>query len=172
VSRVTSCEECGFDFETLDASEVGARIRAGAEAVASALSNSAVPERRPSAERWSANEYAAHVRDVMLTIRDRLVVGLVEDNPGFKPVYRDERLSMGLYRADTPVELAAELRATGPMFVRLFDAIPIGQLSRIVQYGFPDPETRTLLWMGRQAVHETEHHLRDIIENAALLNPS
>ena len=168
---MTSCEQCGFDFETLEASEVGPRIRAGAEAVASALSNLSSPERRPSVERWSANEYAAHVRDVMLTIRDRLVVGLVEDNRGFKPVYRDERLSMGLYRADTAVELATELRAAGPMFVRLFDAIPIDQLSRQVRYGYPDPETRTLLWMGRQAVHETEHHLRDIIENTALLSP-
>ncbi len=168
---MTSCEECGFDFETLDAAEVGPRIRAGAEAVASALSNASTPERRPSVERWSANEYAAHVRDVMLTIRDRLVVGLVEDNPGFKPVYRDERLSMGLYRADTAAELAREVQAAGPMFVRLFDAIPSEMLSREVQYGYPDPETRTLLWMGRQAVHETEHHLRDIVENSTLLNP-
>lgn len=38
-----------------------------------------------------------------------------------------------------------------------------------VQYGFPDPQTRTLLWMGLQAIHECEHHLGDIEENARLL---
>ena len=168
VVRVTSCEECGFDFETLEAADVGPRIRRGVEAVASALSNSWAPDRRPAVERWSANESAAHVRDVLISIRDRLVVGLVEDNPGFKPLYRDERLAMGLYLADSVAELTAEIRATGPMFVRLFEAIAPAQLSREVQYGFPDPETRTLLWMGRQAVHETEHHLLDINANNTL----
>lgn len=79
--------------------------------MARTLCDASAPTRRPSPDRWSANEYAAHVRDVLLTIRDRLVIGLVEDNPRFKPVYRDE---------------------------------------------------------GRQAVHETEHHLRDIIANPNL----
>ena len=34
-----------------------------------------------------------------------------------------------------------------------------------MQYGFPDPVTRTLGWMGKQAVHEIEHHLADMEEN-------
>ena len=110
-------------------------------------------------------EYGAHVRDVFLTIRDRLVIGLVEHDPTFKPLYRNERIKLALYRADTPSAVAAELDAAAAMLVRLFDAIDPGSLSRSVQYGFPDPESRTLLWMGLQAIHEAEHHLGDVRDN-------
>jgi DNA-binding helix-hairpin-helix protein with protein kinase domain len=36
-----------------------------------------------------------------------------------------------------------------------------------VQYGFPEPAPRTLLWMGLQAIHEAEHHYGDVRENLA-----
>ena len=42
-------------------------------------------------------EYGAHVRDVLLVLRDRFVVGVVADNPGFTPMYRDERVDLGMY---------------------------------------------------------------------------
>ena len=122
--------------------------------------------RRPTEDRWSSLEYAAHVRDVMLTIRDRLVIGLVEDHPGFKPLYRDTRVDLGLYRTDTVDALLPELDAGAAMFLRLFAEIDDVALDRPVQYGFPEPATRTLDWMGKQVVHEIEHHLRDIEENA------
>jgi hypothetical protein len=104
---------------------------------------------------------------VFLTIRDRLVIGLVEDDPGFKPMYRDERVDRGLYASDTPADVANELDSAMAMFVRLFEAIDDGQLDRTVRYGFPDPQPRTLRWMGVQAVHESEHHHADIVENLA-----
>lgn len=125
--------------------------------------------RRPSAARWSMIEYGAHVRDVLLTVRDRLVIGLVEEHPDFKPLYRDERISLGLYRTDTVPAVAEELGSAAAMFARLFDAIDPEQLSRSVQYGFPSPADRTLLWMGQQVVHEIEHHLGDIQENLRLV---
>ena len=165
-----TCDECGFVFEGVARDEIAPRVAAGAEAIAALLV--AEPERalvRPFADRWSMVEYGAHARDVMLTIRDRLVVGLVEDDPGFKPVYRDERLSLGLYRADTAPAVAQEIASAAAMFGRLFDAIDPGVLERPVRYGFPDPQQRTLLWMGRQTVHETEHHLGDIRENLRLV---
>ena len=114
-------------------------------------------------------EYGAHVRDVLLTIRDRLVIGLVEDNPGFKSLWRDERVNLGLYRTDTPAAVVQELEAATAMFLRLFAEIDPASLGRVVQYGFPDSTTRTLEWMGQQAVHEVEHHLGDIQENLAQL---
>jgi DinB superfamily len=161
-----SCEDCGFVWERVDRGEIAARVLVSADAVADVLAtnppNAAV---RPSPTRWSSVEYGAHIRDVLLTVRDRLVIGLVEDNPGFKPLYKDERLEIGLYRGDTAPAIASELRAAAAMFARLFDAIDPALLSRRVQYGFPDPMERTLLWMGQQAVHETEHHRTDIDEN-------
>lgn len=126
------------------------------------------PERsaaNPSPDRWSATEYAAHVRDVLLTLRDRFVIGIVEDVPRFSPMYRDERVRMGLYRPDTADAVALELGAATAMFVRVWEAIDPQHLGREVMYGTPEPVRRTLLWMGQQAVHEVEHHSSDVAEN-------
>jgi DinB superfamily len=161
-----ACEDCGFAWVQIGREEIAPRSVAAAQQIAAAIAASADRSLvRPTPERWSALEYAAHVRDVFLTIRDRLVIGLVEDEPGFKPMYRDERVSLGLYRSDTATDLAAEVVAAANMLARLFEAIDPQQLNRIVQYGFPGPLPRTLLWMGQQAVHESEHHLADVTEN-------
>ena len=111
---------------------------------------------------WSALEYVAHVRDVLLTIRDRMVIGLVEDEPGFAPMYRDERVEFGLYAGDTADDLAVELPAAAAMLARMYAALPPAGYDRPVRYGFPDPAARTVGWMGLQAVHESEHHLLDV----------
>ena len=164
------CDGCGFAWEAVGRDEIGPRTGAGAAAIAALLTSE--PERallRATPPRWSMVEYGAHVRDVLLTVRDRLVIGLVEDDPGFKPLYRDERVDLGLYRADTAAAVAAEVEPAAAMFARLFEAIEPALLERKVEYGFPAPATRTLLWMGQQAVHETEHHLRDIEEGLALV---
>jgi len=163
---VEHCEVCGFAWETVSREAVAGRLAAGTAAISGMLAGdpggSGV---RPSPERWSATEYAAHVRDVLTALRDRLVVGLVEDVPSFNPMYRDERVALGLYRSDTAGAVADELRAASAMFVRLFDAVDPGQLTREVLYGSPAPERRSLLWMGQQVVHEVEHHGSDIAEN-------
>jgi hypothetical protein len=163
-----TCEDCGFAWVRVGREEIAPRSAAAAQQIASTITaNADTSLVRPTAERWSALEYAAHVRDVFLTIRDRLVIGLVEIEPGFKPLYRDERVSLGLYASDTATDVAAEVVAAANMLVRLFEAIDPQQLDRVVQYGFPDPVPRTLLWMGQQAVHESEHHLADINQNNA-----
>jgi hypothetical protein len=165
-----TCEDCGFEWEVVERGEIGPRALQGARAIGAALARQpAVAVRRPASDRWSSLEYAAHVRDVLLTIRDRLVIGLVEDDPGFKPMYRDERIDLGLYRGDTPADVIPELESAATMFVRLFDAIEPDQLQRSVLYGYPDPMRRTLLWMGQQAVHEVEHHGTDVMQNHRML---
>jgi DinB superfamily len=166
VHIVENCDVCGFAWETVSREEIGPRVDDGTAAIAGLITadagRSAV---RPSAQRWSATQYAAHVRDVLLTLRDRLVIGIVEDNPAFKPMYRDERVDLGFYDTDRADAVAGELRAATAMFVRLFDAIDPRLLTRPVQYGWPSPAQRSLLWMGQQAVHEVEHHRSDIAEN-------
>jgi hypothetical protein len=165
---VERCEHCGFAWEAVAREEISGRVDAGTADIADMLSRGAQrADERPSPQRWTATEYAAHVRDVLLTLRDRLVVGLVEELPKFTPMYRDERVSMGLYRPDTPDAVAGELRAATAMFTRLFDVIDPALLDRAVMYGVPTPVRRSLLWMGQQAVHEVEHHGADIAENLA-----
>ena len=160
------CEVCGFAWAEVDRGEIARRVDAGTTDIAALIV--ADPERsalRPSPQRWSATQYAAHVRDVLNAIRDRLVIGLVEDNPTFNAMYRDERVNLGLYDGDPAGAVADELRAATAMFIRLFGAVDPEQLGRPVQYGVPVPTERTLVWMGQQAVHEVEHHRDDIVEN-------
>ena len=171
VPEVESCDDCGYVWDEVSREAIILRVPDGCQAIVSLLE--AEPVRsvvRPSPERWSMLEYAAHVRDVMLSVRDRLVVGIVEDDPGFKPMYREERVDLGLYSADSAAEVAREVDAAGAMLGRLFAAIDPALLGRTVQYGFPDPIQRTLLWMGQQVVHEVEHHLGDIEQDLRLLS--
>ena len=161
-----TCDDCGFCWETVASDEIAPRVLEAALEIGLLLrSEPAACMDRPSEGRWSGVEYGAHVRDVLLTIRDRLVIGLVEDNPGFKPLYREERISLGLYVADTPPVIADEVENTARMFNRLVAAIDPTKMLRVVQYGFPEPMPRTLQWMTQQAVHECEHHLTDIKAN-------
>jgi hypothetical protein len=165
------CDVCGFEFDRLHRADVRPRVTTATEAIVRLLADeSSLCGERPSPERWSVIEYGAHVRDVLLTIRDRLVIGLVEDNPTFQSLYRDQRVDMGLYAADTAAAIIDELRAATAMFLRLFDAVAPDLLLRPVRYGHPDPQPRTLLWMGLQAVHESEHHLGDAKDNLARLS--
>jgi len=163
---IETCPDCGFQWAVIEREEVGPRCVAAAREISDLLREATTAALvRPEPERWSAVEYGAHVRDVMLTIRDRLVIGLVEDNPDFKPLYRDQRFDWGLYADDTAVNIADEIGPAANMLHRLFEAIDPAQLDRPVQYGWPEPATRSLLWMGAQAVHEAEHHRDDIAEN-------
>jgi hypothetical protein len=163
---VERCEVCGFAWEEVAVDDIDGRLRAGTERIADLLARA--PDRatvQPTPGRWSALEYAGHVRDVLLMLRDRMVVGMVEDEPDFKPMYRDQRVDEGLYAADTVGTMTSELAVATALFTRLFGAVAPDDLQRPVRYGFPDPERRTLLWMGQQAVHEVEHHGADIAEN-------
>lgn len=162
-TTVETCEGCGFAWVDVDAADVAERAVAGADAIADLVrADPAAAHRRPLPERWSALEYGAHVRDVLLHVRDRLVIGLVEDDPSFKPLYRDQRVDLGLYASDEPEVVAVELEMAARLFARTFAVLDADQLARPCQYAFPTLSTRTLLWMAQQVVHEVEHHRGDV----------
>jgi DinB family protein len=167
---VESCEVCGFVWDDVADADVEPRIRAGSEMIARLLRNAPdVADARPTPGRWSMLEYAAHVRDVLLVVRDRFVVGVVADRPGFAPMYREERVDLGMYQGEEPLALAAELEVAATLVVRMIAALSPEQLERTCEYGFPAPTTRTLRWMAAQAVHEVEHHLSDVEQNLTLV---
>jgi DinB superfamily len=161
---------CGFVWDEVPDGDVGPRLRAGIEMLARLLRNTPdVATTRPTPDRWSMLEYGAHVRDVLLVLRDRFVVGVVMDNPGFTPMYRDERVDLGLYAGEEPGAVATELEVAGALLTRMVEALSPEQLDRTCQYGYPGPSTRTLRWMAAQAVHEIEHHLADVEQNLTLV---
>jgi len=111
---------------------------------------------------WSALEYTAHLRDVLLVQRDRVIHGLVEEIPGVTPMHRDERVELVGYATEDPVTVAAELAVAAEMLGRLFARMSEEQFRRQILYNFPEPARRDLAWVGRNTIHEGEHHLADI----------
>jgi hypothetical protein len=124
---------------------------------------------RPTAERWSILEYAAHTRDVLLSIRERIVLASILDGYVGTPIYREDRVNLGFYGLDTPDEIADELQTASRLFVRTFEALPAGFEERVFTYSTLSPESVSILWASAQALHESEHHLADARENERLL---
>jgi DNA segregation ATPase FtsK/SpoIIIE, S-DNA-T family len=167
---VEACAVCGFVWDDVPGEEVVPRLSSAALAIAAELDAAGgIVGQRPAPDRWSMLEYGGHVRDVILNLRERIIVGAVEDNPSPKPMYGTPRIDLGLYAADTPDVVADELAIVADLFARTFDALGPEQLARPIFYGWPEPATRSLLWVAAQTVHEAEHHLADVIEDRRLL---
>ena len=163
------CDSCSFVYADVAAPAIPARLAAfGTQYTALLLppGRSAawfgILRTRPDEGVWSALEYACHVRDVFLVQRDRLYTALVEDTPTFTPMYRDQRVTLARYNAQAPEEVAAQLATAARLIAQAFDALDSAQLQRRCLYNFPAPTERSLLWVGQHAIHEGEHHFRDI----------
>ncbi len=155
-------ELCGFAWDEVDPSQIGRRIVRGADEIAELITSGLNADVRRSSEIWSPVEYAGHVRDVLLNIRDRLVVAVNEDNPLCKGLFGTPRIDLGLYVGDEPDVVAEELRVAASLFARTWDRIPDVLRDRTMVYGYPRVTNRNLRWVAAQALHEVEHHLSDI----------
>ncbi|MGH9020034.1 MAG: DinB family protein [Acidimicrobiales bacterium] len=163
------CEVCGFVRRDVGG-DVSARVRAAVDGLVRVLRDNAdVATRRPSPERWSALEYGAHVRDVLISLRERTLTASIEDRPTGQPIHRDERVDLGFYALDTVPDVARELADAASLLLRTFDALPEGFARRRLLYSPVTPVEVTVAWLGTQAVHESEHHLLDATTNLTLL---
>jgi hypothetical protein len=163
------CDSCRFLYADVDATALPTRFAAFGSRYLSLLlplGRSAawfdILRTCPAQGVWSALEYACHVRDVFLVQHDRLYTALVEDTPVFTPMYRDQRVTLARYNVQDPEEAAAQLATAARLIAQAFDALDPEQLQRRCLYNFPAPAARSLLWVGQHAIHEGEHHFRDI----------
>lgn len=160
---MTACPECGFTYGALSRPELAATLRASAESYAARLTlNAATVRRRSSPEQWSPLEYSCHVRDMLLMQRDRVYVALVEDEPSFKPMYRNERVAFDRYDTQTPGVVGEQIAMAADLLCRGFDGLDEAQWGRPLIYGFPDPARRDVEWVAHHTLHELVHHLADI----------
>lgn len=157
-----SCEGCGFIWVSVSDDEFRDRILSGISEMSALISRSPQADAHPDPQTWSVIEYGSHVRDVLLHVRDRIVIALVEDCPEFKPLYRDQRADLGFYLGDTPDVVCGELAMASSLFTRTLERIPAGGLDRPCMYAFPTLGERSVRWMVQQVIHEVEHHLGDI----------
>ena len=168
------CEQCGFVWDLVAAAEVASRV---ADIGPSYRRVMLPPDRpndwstraatRPAAEVWSAIEYACHVRDVLLTNRERLLTTLVVDQPTFTPMFRDERVQLAGYASEDLIDVVVQIEMASAMFARAVARLDRSQLARTCHYGYPEPALRSLTWVGAQTIHEAEHHLADIATQLA-----
>jgi hypothetical protein len=165
-----SCGQCGFVWDAITPTEIPDRLRTATETFVTVIVDAReLSSTRPSDERWSINEYGAHLRDVFISIRDRIIAASVKDRPTGAPIYRDERVSLGFYKLDASSDVAHELTAMSNLFIRTFESLPAGFEEREFIYSPVTPNAVTISWACAQALHEAEHHLGDVQENLRLL---
>jgi hypothetical protein len=127
---------------------------------------------RPTPHTWSALEYVGHVRDVFLVQRERVVLAQVEDVPSFARMYRDERVELCGYSAQSATSALAQVEMAADLCAIAFQRIEGPTWGRRFVYNWPAAAENDLVWLGRHTVHEGEHHLMDVRRVLALVGAS
>jgi DinB superfamily len=163
---VDSCPQCGFVYDEIPVTEIPGAIRAFASTYREILAacDSGTVTRRVDQATWSALEYACHVRDVFLVQRDRVVMAQVLDRPRVIPMSRDERVAICRYDSQSLDDVLDQLAMATELCAMVFEGLTPTGWTRQLVYNWPTTEVRDLLWVGRNAVHEGTHHLRDVKE--------
>ncbi len=162
------CPDCGFRWSAVDVADVPDRVRGATEEIIATLSAMGLRVgERMAPGLWSALEYGGHVRDVLVTLRERILLACASPEIVVAPaMFRDERVDLGFYARDTLETVTAELRALATLFGRSVACVPAALLGRTVLFPGRD-EPVSVAWLCAQAVHESEHHLIDVREDLA-----
>ncbi|HET6875817.1 MAG TPA: DinB family protein [Acidimicrobiales bacterium] len=161
---MTTCDQCGFVYEQLEADSIGERLRAAPKTYRQAFAQVATERarKRPSPEVWSALEYLCHVRDVLLIQRDRAVLACVEERPSFSRMYRDERVWLCRYNDEEVGRALDQLAMAAELAAGVFGGFDQATWARRLIYNWPEPAEFDLAWLARHTVHEVVHHLQDV----------
>jgi hypothetical protein len=169
-SDVQTCARCGFSWEPLTRAEFAVRISAAVESFVEVIVRAGPNDaRRPSADRWSVLEYGGHLRDVILSIRERIVLASILDVPVGTPIFRDERVDIGFYAQDAASDVLVELQVATYLFLKTVATLPENFEERGLIYSSRTPLEVTIASTMSNALHECEHHLGDATENLRLL---
>lgn len=162
------CEECGFDVIDLDPRHVPRLVRDNVGDWSRILAGPGdVVTARPSPDRWSALEYACHVRDVFRLFDRRLGWMLDQDDPLFPNWDQDETAVIDRYGEQDPSAVAVELAEAGEGLARSFAAVTDEQWSRTGRRS--DGARFTVDTFARYFVHDPVHHVDDVHKGFAAL---
>jgi hypothetical protein len=171
VNALEACPVCGFTFTDRTVDGARASIRSSTASWQQLLGGGGELEVRPQPDRWSALEEAAHVRDVLLAIRERCVLACaLEDGVG-QPIHRDERMAVGLGVCGDASEVAVDLGAAASLLDCTLAKMTPAQHERSIRYSPVAPVTASVTWMANQAAHESAHHLGDVREDSSVKRP-
>lgn len=168
---IETCAHCGFSWDPLSRAEFAVRMGAAVESFVNVIAKAGEDVgTRPSPTRWSVLEYGGHLRDVVLSIRERVVLASILDVPVGTPIYRDERVEIGFYTQDAASDVAVELQVATYLFLKTVATLPNHFEDRRLVYSNRVPTEITISGAMLNALHECEHHLGDATENLSLLD--
>lgn len=157
------CEECGFEYDLVEAPAAGPSIVDGVAELAVVLSSNGGDlrtRRQPST--WSPLEYGCHLRDVLLVQRERVLAARRVDRPSFNPMGRDERVEHDGYAEQDPDHVARQLTDAAHLFANVLTRLGPEDWDRSVMYNYPRVSERPLRWVAVHTVHEVRHHVLDV----------
>lgn len=160
------CPECGFVASQVDVAEVPGQVRATAARLAELLTDERAAL-RPDPQRWSALEYACHVRDVFRLYDVRLHLMLDQDDPLFANWDQDETAVEDGYAAQDPAVVAAELADAADVLAASFEAVTPEQTARPGRRS--DGASFTIESFARYFIHDPVHHVWDVERGYASL---
>ncbi|WP_085243981.1 DinB family protein [Mycobacterium paraense] len=158
------CEECGYAYDLTAATRAGDEIRSAVAELARLLvtTERRALARRTAPERWSPLEYACHVRDVLITQRERVLLARRTDVPAAVPMGRDERVAHDGYAESDPAEVAEEVTIAARLLANTLSRLDTRDWELRIVYNWPQRTERTLRWVAANTVHDVRHHLLDI----------
>jgi DinB superfamily len=161
---VERCEECGYAYDLSAATRAGDEIVAGAAELARLLATTErrTLARRTAPQRWSPLEYACHVRDVLITQRERVLLARRADVPAAVPMGRDERVAHEGYADSDPAEVAEEVTIAARLLANALRRLDTRDWELRIVYNWPHRTERTLRWVAVNTLHDVRHHLLDI----------
>lgn len=158
------CAECGFTYAALPRERIADALRSLATQYSARLLGTGPDalRRRPGPEVWSPLEYSAHVRDVLLVQRQRVLRALLHDAPTYEPMRRDERVVEQRDNEADPEVVARQVVTSADQLAELLEGLDACEWERIGVYPWPERTVRDVEWIGRHTVHEQVHHLFDV----------
>lgn len=156
------CPECGYVAAATTRTAVPRLIRQNAAAWQAALrSRDATDLRtRPHQDRWSATEYACHVRDVYRVFDQRLALMLDNDDPAFPNWDQDATAIADRYQDQDPCVVAGQLGQAAERIAGRFAGLVPAQWERTGTRG--DGARFSVDSFARYLIHDPVHHLHDI----------
>ena len=162
------CEECGFEYASVspaDAAEklrsFGRRYRAPLTRFLDGEDGDTLLRTRPSADVWSALEYAAHTRDAIRFNGYMARRTLAEDHPTMPAPNPDQTAIDNDYNTQDPTAVVEELGERAEKVAAMVESTDPSSWDRTAAWEAREGDF-TALYFVRNAVHEGHHHLLDI----------
>ena len=162
-----ACPECGYVASDVDLAAMGSLLRNNVEQWPPLLTGE-TSRRRPTPDRWSALEYACHVRDVFVLFDERLRLMLEEESPQFPDWDQDVTAIEQRYDLQDPIVVSEQLVAAGSALADRWDTVQDDQWQRAGDRS--DGSRFTVESFARYFLHDPVHHVHDVIRGNELLN--